>query len=110
MTGGFGRRPPVIDGGLNDTSRFAIMARSPRNGTRMGTSDTPPARPLYFINAVADFALVGGVSIVASLVLYSLYRTGTANERVIFITTQLSWMCNWPHFAASSYRLYHSRA
>ena len=70
----------------------------------------PPPRPLYFINAVTDYALVGGISIVTSVLLYSLYRTGAANEQVIFITSQLAWMCNWPHFAASSYRLYHSRA
>ena len=32
----------------------------------MGNSDTPPARPLYFVNAWVDYALVGGVSIVTS--------------------------------------------
>ena len=72
-----------------------------------------PARPqpLYFINGPADFLLVGGLSILAFAVLY--FTGGEAHQgrsgAIITLGQQLLWVCNWPHFAATSYRLYHSR-
>src|SRR4051812_33620975 len=64
--------------------------------------------PLYFINAPLDYALVGLLSIIAFTILYSADKT----ERTAFIVllaAKLAWVCNWPHFAATSYRLYQSK-
>jgi hypothetical protein len=66
-------------------------------------------QPLYFVNAPVDFALAGGLSIVAFLLL----RTFHSGERVALVysaAAALSWVVNWPHFSATSYRLYHDRA
>ena len=66
-------------------------------------------QPLYFVNAPVDFALAGGTSIIAFLLL----RMFHSGERVAVVYTTaaaLSWVVNWPHFSATSYRLYHDRA
>jgi hypothetical protein len=73
----------------------------PRSG-----GDTRP-RNLYFVNGAVDCALIGGISIAAFAVL------GWCHSPAV--TAQLAWtgllarICNWPHFAATSYRLYHTR-
>jgi hypothetical protein len=64
--------------------------------------------PLYFINAPVDYAMIGGLSIVTFLLLRTFYSS-QRTDPVILLATQLVWICNWPHFAATSYRLYHSR-
>ena len=71
-----------------------------------------PARPLYFINAPTDYACIGGLSI-------ALYAALALLQRGAHITppaaqwsaaaAAFTWLCNWPHFAATSYRLYHSK-
>jgi hypothetical protein len=69
----------------------------------------PPAKPpLYFINAPVDYALIGGLSIVTFVLLRTFY-VHERTDSVILLGSQLLWVCNWPHFAATSYRLYHSR-
>jgi hypothetical protein len=73
---------------------------------------TPSRRgpqPLYFVNAPVDFALAGGASIAAFLLL-RMFHTGERNELVYTAAAGLSWVVNWPHFSATSYRLYHDRA
>src|SRR5579862_1102990 len=69
-----------------------------------------PARtqPLYFINAPLDYALIGMISIIAFALLYGLKKSDRT-ETVILLAAKAAWVCNWPHFAATSYRLYHSR-
>jgi hypothetical protein len=72
----------------------------------MSSSVAPPR--LYFINAPVDFALIGGVSVLTFALMWLFH----GSERTAFITslaTVLLWLCNWPHFSASSYRLYHTR-
>lgn len=67
----------------------------------------PGPTSLYFVNAWVDVALIGGISIVT----YVLLRLLTKNERsaeVATLAAQLAWVCNWPHFSATNYRLYHS--
>ncbi|MBI3505035.1 MAG: hypothetical protein HY059_09355 [Proteobacteria bacterium] len=66
-----------------------------------------PAPSLYFISAPIDYAMVGVLSII-TFILLRMFYTGTRTDTVITIAVQLSWICNWPHFAATSYRLYHS--
>jgi hypothetical protein len=80
--------------------------------------DVPRKQPLYFINAPLDYLLVGGLSILAFCFIcwkYGLHdpridpSVRTATDPVVLLGQRLLWVCNWPHFAATSYRLYHSR-
>jgi len=68
-----------------------------------------PARPqLYFINAWVDYALIGGGSILVFTLMRYLY-TDERSPAVVLLAGYLLWVVNWPHFSATSYRLYHSR-
>ena len=67
-----------------------------------------PQPRLYFVNAAVDGALIGGASLVTFVLLRLLY-TADRTPAVITLGAQLLWLGNWPHFAASSYRLYHTR-
>ena len=71
--------------------------------------DAPRKQPLYFINGPIDFALVGGISIAAYFFVTLVYGRHDRSDPAIRLGQQLMWVCNWPHFAATSYRLYHSR-
>jgi hypothetical protein len=65
-------------------------------------------RSPYFVSAFWDFAFLGG----ASLIMYVVMRLFTENHRsesVIAAGAALSWVINWPHFAATNARLYGSR-
>ncbi len=66
-------------------------------------------QPLYFVNAPVDFLLVGGASVVTFLLL-RYFHSGARTEAVYTAAAALSWFVNWPHFSATSYRLYHDRA
>ena len=73
-----------------------------------GTAPAKPKHPLYFLNAPLDYALVGGISIV----LFALFLGTNNTDRtmtVIKTAAKLAWVVNWPHFAATSYRLYQSK-
>ncbi len=52
--------------------------------------------------------MAGGLSVVFAAAMAAFY-TPTRTETVIVIAAQLLWICNWPHFSATSYRLYHRR-
>ena len=63
----------------------------------------------YFVNAPVDALLIGG----ASLVLYTIFRLRpqlAASPSVASLAATLVWVCNYPHFASTNYRLYHSRS
>ena len=63
----------------------------------------------YFVNAPVDSLLIGG----ASLLLYALFRLRpemASSPAVASLAATLVWVCNYPHFASTNYRLYHSRA
>jgi hypothetical protein len=70
-------------------------------------------RPLYFVNPLVDFALIGGLSIV-TFVMLGLVSAGKGapmpRDAVWTIAAVLMWIINWPHFSATSYRLYHTRS
>jgi hypothetical protein len=72
-------------------------------------SATGKAPPLYFVNAFVDYAMIGGLSIAAYLVLRT-FHSGARTEMVWTAAAALAWVVNWPHFSATSYRLYHSRS
>jgi len=63
---------------------------------------------LYFVSAPVDFALIGGLSIVCFAALRQAFPGGTTPE-VGRVAALLLWVVNWPHFAATSYRLYHRK-
>ncbi|MBI3551011.1 MAG: hypothetical protein HY077_00715 [Elusimicrobia bacterium] len=68
----------------------------------------PAPQKVYFINAWVDYGVIGVFSILAFLALRFFY-TGERTSAAITFAAQLAWICNWPHFSATSYRLYHSR-
>jgi hypothetical protein len=72
-----------------------------------------PKRPLYFVNPVVDVALIGGVSIAAFVALWFVpgpHGSHMPRDAVWSIAAALMWVVNWPHFSATSYRLYHTRS
>jgi hypothetical protein len=70
--------------------------------------DQAASRPLYFVNAFVDYAFIGGLSIALYLAMAWLSR-GERTEVIWRTSAALAWIVNWPHFSATSYRLYHSR-
>jgi hypothetical protein len=63
----------------------------------------------YFVSGWVDAALVGGLSILAGLVFWGLDARGHPDP-VPGLAFWLGWLVNWPHFSASTYRLYHSKS
>jgi hypothetical protein len=65
-------------------------------------------KPLYFVNGWVDGFFIGAASIVYFL-LINFFHSGFRTELVIQYGLALSWIVNWPHFSATSYRLYQSK-
>ena len=66
-------------------------------------------RDRYFVSAPLDALAIGG----ASVLVYALFRLRPAmasSPSVASLAATLVWVCNYPHFAATNYRLYHSRS
>jgi hypothetical protein len=70
------------------------------------SSLAPPATRAYFVNAPIDFLLIGGFS----LLLYAAYGAfpSTRTDHAMVAAGALTVALNWPHFSATSYRLYGS--
>ena len=69
-----------------------------------------PAPHLYFVNAAVDFACIGGASILTFVALALVYRAGSVQATWVWTAAALlTWVCNYPHFAATNHRLYQSR-
>lgn len=66
-------------------------------------------RSPYFVNVWVDVTLIGGLSILTALVFWACTRAGIPTPGPS-LSIALAWIVNWPHFSASSYRLYRSRA
>ena len=64
---------------------------------------------LYFVNAGVDVLCLGGASVLVYATV-ALLHSGERSATVITLAYWLAWIVNWPHFAATSYRLYRSRA
>ena len=62
---------------------------------------------MYFVNGPVDWLAMGGLSILCWLLLRGVHD-GQRTDTVIALGMQLAWFVNWPHFAATSYRLYQS--
>lgn len=63
---------------------------------------------MYFVNAGVDLLLIGGLSIAGAIAALILDRAGISWDAVTLVVA-LGWVVNWPHFAATSWRLYRSR-
>lgn len=73
------------------------------------TDDTPrkSGRDLYFFSGATDLLLLGGTSVILYLLLTGFQvteRTAWSMQLALF----LSYVCNYPHYAASYQRLYSS--
>src|ERR1700733_940725 len=68
-----------------------------------------PALPLYFVNKYVDYLLIGGASIICYAAM-QFAHSGERTESIINMAIYLSWIVNWPHFSATSYRLYHDKS
>ena len=58
------------------------------------------------MHPVVDFLAVGGASILLFGAFFLFHWNALMAAQIAVV---LSWFCNYPHFAATSYRLYHSR-
>jgi hypothetical protein len=67
-------------------------------------------RRYYFVNPWVDVTFAGGLSIAFWIALWLLLpHSGLTPAWAITWSTGLLWVCNWPHFSATCYRLYSSR-
>ncbi|MFT3883537.1 MAG: hypothetical protein QM703_28280 [Gemmatales bacterium] len=67
-----------------------------------------PQQHLYFVNAPVDYLIIGLGSILTFLALLAVFGT----EAVPLASTIAGWLVyvvNYPHFAATNYRLYHNK-
>lgn len=63
-----------------------------------------PAPRLYFVNPLVDFACIGGASILTFVVLALAYRAEAVQATWLWTAAAvLTWVCNYPHFAATNY-------
>lgn len=63
---------------------------------------------MYFVHPLVDWGLIGGISLLTFVGLW-LFHDGTRTPTLWTLSGILVWAINWPHFSATSYRLYHSR-
>lgn len=75
----------------------------------MPVTDGKNKSSLYFVHPVVDYGLIGVISLL-TFVAMSVFHDGTRTQTLWSISAILVWVINWPHFSATSYRLYHSRA
>lgn len=72
-------------------------------------AEVKPARHLYFVNPLIDYAVIGGASVLLFTIFFLKGYTGRTQE-VYLTAAWLMWIVNWPHFSATNYRLYHSKS
>ena len=73
------------------------------------STSSSSAQSLYFLNAPTDALLVGGLSLLAFALMGLVQHVQGPRAHWLWGIAALAWLCNWPHFAATNYRLYHSR-
>lgn len=87
---------------------------SPVPGDTASTRSPSQQRPRpYYVNGWVDGLFMGGASTLCFLIMrygadYGGWSTGRTTM-VINFGIWLSWVVNWPHFAATGYRLYRSK-
>jgi hypothetical protein len=80
---------------------------SPTEASAASSRKTPALKP-YFVNLPVDFLFIGGASILTYLLIRYLHG-GARTSTITSLGIWLSWVVNWPHFSATSYRLYSAR-
>jgi hypothetical protein len=88
----------------------ATLAGPPRDAAPAVKPQGP--RPTYFVNAPVDWLLIGGLSIATFVVFWFLggKNAPLPRQAVWNVSAALLWIVNWPHFSATSYRLYHTKS
>ncbi len=71
-------------------------------------SSNPAAQSLHYVAPFVDVPLIGGISILFFVALRVL-QPAASTEHFLAAAAILTYLCNWPHFSATSYRLYHSK-
>src|SRR5262245_31364845 len=69
---------------------------------------SPPKTSPYFVSLPVDVAVMGGLSIGRYPSLWLVDATARTST-VISLGAALVWIINYPHFSATSYRLYRSQ-
>jgi len=64
---------------------------------------------LYFVNPIIDYIFIGGVSTLTFVLMMLFIGNNYEVATIMTIVASLSWVCNNPHFAATTYRLYKSK-
>lgn len=72
-------------------------------------SSANSSRGPYFVNAPVDLLVIGGASVLSYAAL-RVFHSGARDPWVWQLAGWLVWVVNWPHFSATSYRLYRSRS
>lgn len=62
----------------------------------------------YFVNPWVDFTFIGGLSILVFFALLPFTSEGSM-IKIAALAGILTWVCNNPHFAATTYKLYKSK-
>jgi hypothetical protein len=78
----------------------------------MSAPAATPGPRQYFVGPFVDFMMMGGLSLACLPLLVQLGENGTRqmSSHIETGVIALWWVVNWPHFSATNYRLYHSRA
>ena len=67
------------------------------------------AKSVYFVHPIVDFLCAGALSMAALAVFYA--TTGShLNQTAALWSVYLSWVINWPHFSATSHRLFRKKS
>jgi hypothetical protein len=77
----------------------------------LGSSQAKPRAPTspYFVGVWVDALVIGGFSVLAYFAIRT-WAPGPRAETAWTLAGYLAWVVNWPHFSATSYRLYGTRA
>jgi hypothetical protein len=75
---------------------------------KIGIKMNEKTKNFYFINPWVDFTFIGGVSIIVFL-LMMIILPSEETAMIFTLAGFLTWICNNPHFAATTYRLYKSK-
>ncbi len=93
---------------------------SAKTGDSLRSTDSVrDTRPTYFVSPFVDFMFLGGFSVLFFVYLrfgIAFLGHNEAGDQATFLgysarrwAAMAFWVLNWPHFAATSYRLYRSR-
>lgn len=90
-----------------------VDSNNSADSNNSGATNTLRGPKPYYVNGWVDGLFIGGGSILCFLIMrygadYGGWSTGRTTT-VINFGIWLSWAVNWPHFAATSYRLYRSK-